>query len=304
MRLEAVFGRQLGGPVLQFGSPQAPVGGVILPVDPPAAVAAGIGKGLDHGGIHAGVRIQRLFDVDDEGVPALLRQGQRHQLFAVEHPAADKPGLVHQPQHLLRQLQLIPGLGVISLGELRLIVGPELPDRRFIRTRQAAELRVRAKGAELLNVVPLTGIPPSGKELQVLPVVHIVPPGADIADTDVRVAGQQPGGLALRYHRDHRGRPLLQAVLLDGGQSGVLVPLGAGHRVVEYPVAVMLVPHHQAPGDLRPGGMQHGPPHQLCAHRILAEAVLTVLVIFAQLSAVLLGHCLELNHNLILFFCL
>ena len=71
---------------------------------------------------------------------------------------------------------------------------------------------------ELLDMVPLAGVPPPRKELQVLPVIEIVHPGAEIADLHVRVAGHEPGRLALRHHGDHGPYPLLQAIGLNGLQ--------------------------------------------------------------------------------------
>ena len=240
----------------------------------------------------------------DESVPTFLRQRQSHQLLSIEHTAADEPGLVHHSQHLLRQFQLIPCLGVVPLGELPLVIRPEAPDSLRVLSGQASELRIRTQGTEFLDVVPLTGVPPPGKELQVLPVIHIVPPGTDVADADIGIPGQQPGCLTFRHHGDHRQDSLLQTVLLDGGEGGVLVSLRTGHRVVEHPAAIMLVPHHQAPGDLRPGGVQHRPPHQLSPHGILAETIFAIRIILPQFSAILYRYGLKLVHKLILFLIL
>ena len=156
-------------------------------------------------------------------------------------------------------------------------------------------------GPELFDVVALAGIAPTSKQLQILLVIYIIPPGPDVTDPDIGIAGQQTGRLALRHHRDHRYRPLFQAVRLNGLQGGVLVSLRTGDRVVEDPSALMGVPDDQAPGDFRPRRMQHRPPHQLRAHGVLAKAVLTVLVIFPQLPAVLFRHRLKFKHIIILF---
>ena len=288
--LKAVLGRQLGGAVLQLGGPKALIRRVILPVQPLAVAAEGVGKSLHQGGVHAGIGIQSLFNVDDEGVAAPLRQRQGNELFPVEHAAGHEPVLVHHAKHLLSQLQLVPGLGIVPLGELRLVVPPERVNDVPVLRRQGAEAGLRPLGAELIDVVALAGIPASGKELQVLPVIHVVPPGPHVADPHIRIAGQQPGRLALRHHGDHRRNALLQAVGFDLRQGLVLIALRAGHRIVEYHLAVDVVAHHQAARCLRPGGMERVSPHELRAHGILAKAVIAALIIAPQLRSVLFCH--------------
>ncbi|CAN3986271.1 hypothetical protein OHPBIL_OHPBIL_01375, partial [Dysosmobacter welbionis] len=106
--------------VLELGSPEALVRRVILPVDPLAAIAKGVGECLDQRRIYTGIGVEGLFNVDDQGVPTLFRQGQGDQLLPVKHAAGEKVGLAGHLQHLFGQLQLIFGLGVAVLGELRL----------------------------------------------------------------------------------------------------------------------------------------------------------------------------------------
>jgi len=292
--IEPVLGRQPGRAVLELGSPEALVRRVILPVDPLAAIAKGVGECLDQRRIYTGIGVEGLFNVDDQGVPTLFRQGQGDQLLPVKHAAGEKVGLAGHLQHLLGQLQLIFGLGVAVLGELRLIVLPELLDHRCVRRRQGAELRIRPLGPELVDVVPLAGVPPPGEELQILPVIDVVPPGPHIADPHIGIPAQQLGGPALRHHRDHRGDTPLQTVVLNGLQGRILVPLRAGDRVVEDYLAVDLIADHQASGNLRPGRVERGLPHELGAHGILTQAELTGLVIPPEAGGLLLCHWFEL----------
>ena len=296
-RLETVLRGQLGGAVLELGGPQALVRRVVLPVNPLAVSAEGQGEGLDKGGIHAGIRIQRLLNVDNEGVPAALRQGQGNELVPVEHPPGGEPGLPRQLQHFLRQLQLVQGLGVVPLGELRLIVLPKLLHCPGVLRRQGADLRLGPLGPEFLDVVPLAGVAPPGEILEVLPVIHVIPPGADIADPDIGIAAQQLPSLVLRHHGNDRKLPRLQAVSLNGPQGRVHVPLRPGDRVVEVPPARVPVADHKAARDLRPGRVKRLLPHELGPQRVLAEAVIAVLVVAAELGAVLLCHWFKLLHK-------
>ena len=143
-------------------------------------------------------------------------------------------------------------------------------------------------------MVPLAGVPPPGEELQILPVIDVVPPGPHIADPHIGIPAQQLGGPALRHHRDHRGDTPLQTVVLNGLQGRILVPLRAGDRVVEDYLAVDLIADHQASGNLRPGRVERGLPHELGAHGILTQAELTGLVIPPEAGSLLLCHWFEL----------
>ena len=288
--LEAVLGGQLGRAVLELGGPQAAVCGVVLPVDPLAALAECIRHQLHQGGVHAGVGVQGLFDVDDQRVAALFRQRQADQLLSVKKPPRKEAGFPRQLQHLPGQGQLVQGLGIVALGELRLIVLPEPLDHRLVRRRQGPEGGLRPAGAELVDMIALTGVAAAGEKLQVLPVVHIVLPGAYIADLGVGIAGQQPGSPALRNHGDHRREPLLQAVSLNGLQSGVLIALRPGHRVVKDHLSADLVADYQAARRLGPAGVQHAPPHELGAHGVLAQTVIAALIVLPQPGRVPFFH--------------
>ena len=268
--LKAVLGRQLGRAILELGSPEAPVRRVVLPVDPLAAVTESVGKGLHQGGVHAGIGVEGLFNVDDQGLAALFRKRQGNELIPVEHAAGQEPGLACHGQHLLGQLQLVPGLGVVPLGELRLVVLPESLDDRLIVLAQGAELGIRPLGAELIDVVALAGIAPAGEQLQILPIVHIVPPGAHVAHVHIGIAAQKPPRLALGHHGDHRGDALLQAVILDQIQRRILVPFRTGNGIVKDHLPVDAVAHDEASGRLRPGGVEGTAPHKLGTHRVFA----------------------------------
>ena len=186
--LKTVFGGQLGGAILELGGAQALVRRVVLPVNPLAVSAKGQSKPLHKGGIHPCVGVQGLFNVNNQRVPAALRQGQGNELVPVKHPSGGEPGLSRQLQHLLRQLQLVQGLGVVPLGKLRLVILPELFHGGGALRRQGTDLRLRPLGPEFLNVVSLAGVAPPGEILEVFPVIHVIPPGADIADPDIGVA--------------------------------------------------------------------------------------------------------------------
>ena len=296
-RLKAVFGGQPGGAVLELGGPEPLVRRVVLPVDPLAVPPEGQGKGLDKGGVYPGIGIKGLLNVNDEGVPAALRQGQGNELVPVEHAPSNEPGLPRQLQHLLCQLQLIPGLGVVPLGKLRLVVLPKLFHRPGVFLRQGADLRAGPLGPEFFDMVPLAGVAASREVLEVLPVVDVVPPGADVADPDVGIAAQQLPRLVLRHHGDNGQLPRLQAVGFNGPQGRVHVPLRPGDGVVEVPPACVPVADHQAPRDLRPGGAEHLLPHELGAQGIFAEAVLAVLVVAPELGPILFCHWFKLLHK-------
>ncbi|MPM84469.1 hypothetical protein SDC9_131541 [bioreactor metagenome] len=95
---KVILGSQMVRPVLQLRGPQPPVGGVVFPVEPDGVPGKVPGKGLHHGGIDPRIGIQRLFDVDNQGVAAPLRQRQREKLFSAHHSPAEEPRLI-QPTH-------------------------------------------------------------------------------------------------------------------------------------------------------------------------------------------------------------
>ena len=302
---EMVLGGQLGGAVLKLGGPQAPVPGVVLPVHVGAAAAEGLHLRLHHGGIDAGVGVEGLFNVDDEGLAALFAEGQGDEFLPVKHAAPEDPGLIRHGHHLLGQGQLRHGLAAAVLGEFRLKVRPELPDgRRVPLGADGAELRLRPLLPELFDVVPLAGVPPPGKKLQIFFIVQIVPPGADIAHPHIGIPGQQPGRLFLRHNGDLRQDALFDAVGLDGFQGGVLVPLRACHRVVEGHVPLALAPDDQAASRLRPGVVQGAPPHEFHTGGILAQFIVAVLIIAPQRCRVPRRDAFECQHktSLTVFF--
>ena len=175
---------------MQLGGPQTPVPGVILPVHIGAAVTKGGHLRLYHGGICAGIGIEGLFNVDDEGLTAFFAERQGNQLFSVEHAAPQEPRLVRHGHHLFGEFQLCHGLAAAVLGKLRLKIYPELFNSLGVRLGvNGPELRIGPLGVELFDVVPLAGIPPPGEELEVLLVIQIVPPGTDVAHPHIRIPG-------------------------------------------------------------------------------------------------------------------
>ena len=110
-------------------------------------------------------------------------------------------------------------------------------------------------------MVALPGVPPPCKELQILAIVHIVPPSADITDTDIGISGQQAGRLTIRYHGDHRRNALVHAVVLDRRERCILVSLGTGDWVIKYRLSINVVADYQTSGALRPGRMEMVAPH-------------------------------------------
>ena len=175
---------------MQLRGPQTPVPGVILPVHIGAAVTKGSHLRLYHGGICAGIGIEGLFNVDDEGLTAFFAERQGNQLFSVEHAAPQEPRLVRHGHHLFGEFQLRHGLAAAVLGKFRFKIPPELFNSPGVRLgANGPELRIGPLGVELFDVVPLAGIPPSGKELEVLFVVQIVPPGTDVAHPHIRIPG-------------------------------------------------------------------------------------------------------------------
>ena len=138
-----------------------------------------------------------------------------------------------------------------------------------------------------MDVVALAAVMPSGKLRQILPAVDIVLPGPLINEPHYRVAQKQPSGLPLRHHGDHRAYPLLRAVFLDEGQGRVHIPLRPGHREIKLIAAVNLIAYDEAICRLTEGRVQHTPPHELHAHRVLAQAIVTIYIIGSQFFRVL-----------------
>ena len=293
LHLHLVLAQKLCRAVLELGGAKPPVRGVILPVDEGRAAAKEGGKLLDQRGIHPGVGVEGLFDVDDEGLAAPLRKRQGNELLPAEQSAADEEGLIHQFQHFLGQLQLIPGGLAVGLGELRLVILPELLHGGSVLRCQPPHFRLRPLGAEFFDVVALTGIPPPGEKLQVLFVVHIVPPGPVIADAHVGVAGEEMAHPALRHHRVVEGHALGGAPLLNGLQSLVHIPLGTGNGIIKAVLAICPVAHHQTPTALRPVGVQRLAPHEPGAGGVFAKAVVAVFIVAAQEVHIPLGNGFE-----------
>ena len=259
-----ILGSQLGGAVLQLGGPQTPISGVILPVHVGTAVTEGGHLCLNHSGICAGIGIEGLFNVDDEGLAALFAEGQGNQLFSVEHAAPQEPRLVRHGHHLFGEFQLRHGLAAAVLGKFRFEIDPELLDGLGVLfDAEGTEFRIGPLGVELFDMVPLAGIPPPGEELEVLLVVQVVPPGADVAHPHIRIPGQQYRGFFLRHDGDLRLNTRFHAVGFNGGQSRVLIPLRSGHRIIEGHPSLAFAPDDQAACRLRPGITQRAPPHEL-----------------------------------------
>ena len=175
---------------MQLGGPQTPVPGVILPVHIGTAVTKGGHLRLYHGRICAGVGIEGLFNVDDEGLAAFFAERQGDQLFSVEHAAPQEPGLVRHGHHLFGEFQLRHGLAAAVLGKFRFEIDPELLNGLGVLfDAEGTEFRIGPLGVELFDVIPLAGVSPPGEELEVLLVVQVVPPGTDVAHPHIRIPG-------------------------------------------------------------------------------------------------------------------
>ena len=291
--LHLVLAGKLCRAVLELGGPKPPVRRVVLPVDQGSPVAEHGGKLLDQRGVHSGIGIEGLFNMDDQGLAALLCQGQGNELLPHEHAAADKVGAVQHFQHLLSPAQLVAGHFVVRLHKLLLVVLPEGLDGGGVLRAQPPELRLRPLGAELLDVVALAGVPPPRKKLQVLAVVHVVPPGAVVADADVRIAGKEMADLGLGNDRVVEGHALDRAPALDGVQSLVHISLRAGDGIVEAVLPRSAAADHETPVGLRPVGIQRLTPHKAGAHGIFAKAVIAVFIVAAQEGCIPLGDGFE-----------
>ena len=128
--------------------------------------------------------------MDDEGLTAFFAERQGNQLFSVEHAAPQEPRLVRHGHHLFGEFQLCHGLAAAVLGKFRFKIYPELFNSLGVRLgANGAELRIGPLGVELFDVIPLAGVPPPGEELEVLLVVQVVPPGADVAHPHIRIPG-------------------------------------------------------------------------------------------------------------------
>ena len=220
-----------------------------------------------------------------------------NQAFTVEHPPGGKPGLSGHFQHFLGLFQLFQGLFVVTLGEFRLKILPKAFNGRLVPGSKGADESVGAKGAEFIDMVSLPGVTPSGKELEVVAVIDVIPPGSDIADPDVRISRQQSGRFAVGHNGDYGSFALLQAIGFNRGQSLVLIAVRPWNGVIEDPAAVMGIPDQETPCGNSPTGVENRPPHQFRAQGILTDAVITGLIEFPECGGVFLGYGFELQHK-------
>ena len=297
LRQEMVLSRQPAGTVLQLGGPQAPVPGIILPVHIGTPISECLHLRLYHGGVDAGIGIQRLFNVDNKSLPALFTQGQGNEPVPVKHTAPQQPRLVRHGQHFLRQLQL-PQCAAAGIGKFRGKIHPEPFNGRCVPLgADGAEIRLRPLGAEFFDVVPLAGIPPPRKKLQILFVVEVVPPCADIADADIGVPGQQHRGLALRHDGYLRLDAVFKTVALNGCQGGVLISLRSGHRVIKGHPALTFTADNETACRLRPRIVQCFSPHELHTGGILAQLEAAAFIIAPQRCRFTHGNGFECQHK-------
>ena len=91
--------------------------------------------------------------MNDQCLAALFCQGQGNKLLSVKHTSCNEPVLIDHSEHLLRQHQFIPGLCIVSLGELRLIVLPKPLNDFIVLCCQLPEICVRPLSPKLLNVI-------------------------------------------------------------------------------------------------------------------------------------------------------
>ena len=236
--------------------------------------------------------------MDNQRVPAFFAQGQGNQPFPVKHSAPEEPRPVRHGHHLFGQRQFRQCLAAAVFGKFLLEVLPEPRNGLGVPFgTEGAEDRLRPLGAEFLDVVPLAGIPPAGKQLEILPVIQIVPPCADVAHQHIGVPRQQHRRLLLRNDGNLRLDALLHAVGLNGGQRRLLVPLRPGHRIVEGHPPPAFAPDDQAACRLCPCVVQGLPPHEFHSGGVFAQGVGTVFVIAPQGGRVPGRDVLECQHN-------
>ena len=245
--------------------------------------------------------VKGLFDVVHQRRAALFRQAHRHQPSLGQHTAAAEPAGTQQGEHLPGQLQLLHRQRA-GLVELRLVIRPEGGQPGILRVGEGDKLRIGVIPAELVDVVALAAVPPSGEAGQLLRVVEVILPHPLVGDAEAGVAQTQTGELVLRHNGQAEGQLFGGAVALDGRQGRVHIALRPGDGVVEHGVAVDVIADDQAARRLGKGRVQMAAPHELHAQGVFAQAVVTVFVIGAQMRAVFGSQFLELQHTNLTFF--
>ena len=216
--------------------------------------------------------------MDLHSAAALLAHADGDQAPLMEQAAGHEPITGEVAQHLLSQAQLVFRNGIL-LGELRPVILPELFQKRLVRPGQGHILRIGEELAEFIDMVALAAVTAAREVCQVLPAIDIVLPGALTNEPHHRVAEEHPPGLPLRHHGDHRAHSLLGAVFFDEGQGRIHISLRAGNREIKLVTAIYFVANDQAARRLAIGRAQHAAPHELHAHGILAQAVVTIYIV-------------------------
>ena len=208
--------------------------------------------------------VQCLLDVVHQRAAALLRQADGHQTALRQHASGAEPAGIQQGEHLLGQGQLLLGQRA-GLVELRLVVRPERRQAGIVGIGERHKRRIGIVAAELIDVVALAAVPPSGELGQIFGVVEVVLPWPLADDGDAGVAQHQLGCLVLRHHGQHQRQLLVAAVLFDGSESRAGVALRSQNGVVEHVLPLDAVADDKAARRLCEPGVQVVPPHQLHA---------------------------------------
>ena len=221
--------------------------------------------------------------MDDERFPALFAEGQSNQLVSVKHTATEDPRLIRHGHHLFGQRQLRHCLATAVLGKFCFKICPELLNGSSVRLgADGTEFRVRPLFSEFLDMIPLAGIAPPGKQLKIFFVVEIVLPCADVAHPHIGIARQQNGRFFFGDDRNFRLDAVFDTVGLNGGQGGFFIPLRPGHRVIERHSPLAFAADDQAACRFRPCIVQRIPPHEFHAGGIFAQRVVAVLIVAPQ----------------------
>ena len=229
-------------------------------------------------------------------VTAFFRQRHGQQTALPQDAAGTEDAGIQMSEHLLRQRQLPLGPGALLL-KLRAVICPEGLQKSAVFRSQGDKFRAGMFLIELVDVVALAAVMPSGEPGQILRTIEVVLPHPLIGDGDPGPPQSQLAGLGLRHHGENGTDAPLPAIVLHGGQCGLYVTAGTGDGVVELGHTVKTVADDKTAVGDGVFRVKMVTPHIFHAGAVFAQAVGAGFIVGPQQRHGLRGDRGKIQHE-------